>query len=59
MCRRIIVVFSLACLTFVQPIYGNKLRIAILDLKAGVGRSTSQIDGLEDMLTNELFTSEL
>lgn len=57
MYRRIIVIFVLACLIFIQPIYGNKLRIAILDLKAGVGRSTSQIDGLEDMLTNELFTS--
>lgn len=57
MYRRIIIVVLLACLALVQPIYGNKLRIAILDLKAGVGRSTSQIDGLEDMLTNELFKS--
>ncbi len=57
MYRRIITGFLLVCLMVVQPIYGNKLRIAILDLKAGVGRSNSQIDGLEDMLTNELFTS--
>lgn len=55
--HRIIVIFLLVCLSFVQPAYGNKLRIAILDLKAGVGRNSSQINGLEDMLTNELFKS--
>ena len=35
----------------------NKLRIAILDLNAGVNRSQSQIDGLADMLSVELFNS--
>lgn len=40
---------------FAQPT--NKLRIAILDLNAGVNRSQSQIDGLSDMLSVELFNS--
>ena len=35
----------------------NKLRIAILDLNAGVNRNQSQIDGLADMLSVELFNS--
>lgn len=34
-----------------------KLRIAILDLKAGVGRTQEQVDGLADMLAIELFNS--
>ena len=50
-------VIILVFLTILQPIYGNKLRIAILDIKAGVGENTSHVDGLEDMLTNELFNS--
>ena len=42
-------VIILVFLTILQPIYGNKLRIAILDIKAGVGENTSHVDGLEDM----------
>ncbi|MBR1923436.1 MAG: DUF1573 domain-containing protein [Paludibacteraceae bacterium] len=34
-----------------------KLRIAILDIKPGVGQTASQVDGLEDMLNTELFKS--
>jgi len=37
----------------------QKLEIAILDLKAGVGRTQSQVDGLSDMLTVELQKSGL
>lgn len=52
--------FNIVCITlllaFVQPI-DAKLRIAILDLKPGVGQSTSQVNGLEDMLTTELQKS--
>jgi hypothetical protein len=33
----------------------NKLKIAITDLKAGVGRTQQQVDGLSDMLTASLF----
>jgi len=33
----------------------GKLKIAITDLKAGVGRTRQQIDGLSDMLTASLF----
>jgi len=33
----------------------NRLKIAIVDLKAGVGRTQSQVDGLSDMLTASLF----
>jgi len=39
--------------TFVQA--QDKLKIAIVDLKAGVGRTQSQVDGLSDMLTASLF----
>lgn len=43
---------------FIQSSYSNpRLRIAILDLKAGVGRSQSQVDGLADMLGVELYNS--
>jgi len=35
----------------------NRLRIAILDLNAGVNRTQSQVDGLADMLSVELFNS--
>ena len=35
----------------------NKLKIAILDLKAGINRNQTQIDGLADMLSVELFNS--
>ena len=35
----------------------NRLRIAILDLDAGVNRSQSQVNGLADMLSVELFNS--
>ena len=35
----------------------NRLRIAILDLNAGVNRSQSQVNGLADMLSVELFNS--
>ena len=38
-------------------IQAQKLEIAILDLKAGVGRTQSQVDGLSDMLTVELQKS--
>lgn len=45
-------------LFFVQiSLCAAKLRIAILDIKPGVGQSVSQVDGLEDMLTTELFKS--
>ena len=33
----------------------GKLKIAITDLKAGVGRTQQQVDGLSDMLTASLF----
>ncbi len=35
----------------------NRLRIAILNLNAGVSRTQSQVDGLADMLSVELFNS--
>lgn len=35
----------------------NRLRIAILDLNAGVSRTQSQVNGLADMLSVELFNS--
>ena len=35
----------------------NQLKIAILDLKPGVGVTTSDADGLSDMLTLELYQS--
>jgi len=35
----------------------NRLRIAILDLNAGVNRTQSQVNGLADMLSVELFNS--
>ena len=35
----------------------KKLRIAILDLDAGVNRTQQQVDGLADMLSVELFNS--
>ena len=35
----------------------NRLRIAILDLNAGVNRSQQQVNGLADMLSVELFNS--
>lgn len=35
----------------------NRLRIAILDLNAGVNRTQSQVDGLADILSVELFNS--
>lgn len=35
----------------------NRLRIAILDLNAGVNRTQAQVDGLADMLSVELFNS--
>ena len=47
-----IVFVTIPCLT-----YSAKLRIAILDIRAGVGQEFSQIDGLEDMLNTELFKS--
>ncbi len=44
---------SLALLPDLQA--REKLKIAILDLEAAVGRSQEQVDGLSDMLTSELF----
>lgn len=37
--------------------YGQKIKVAIVDLRPGVNRTQSQIDGLEDMLIAELFNS--
>lgn len=56
MYKKIIVILFLFLCT--NNIYAQKkLNIAILDLKAGVGRTQSQIDGLADMLTVELYNS--
>ena len=58
MCRKILsLLFLLTFLGISQFIYSNKLRIAILDIRAGVGQSASNVTGLEDMLTNELYKS--
>lgn len=35
----------------------NRMKIAILDLKAGVGQSQQQVDGLADILSEALFNS--
>lgn len=54
--RKLIFVALLIVSANVLPTYA-KLRMAILDIKPGVGQSTAQVDGLEDMLTTELFKS--
>ena len=50
-------VLLLVYLFIVQSTFGAKLRIAILDIRPGVGQTVSQVDGLEDMLSTELFKS--
>ena len=52
-----IIIATFLCINHIS--YAQKLSIAILDLKAGVGRTQSQIDGLADMLTVELYNSGL
>ena len=37
--------------------YGQKIKVAIVDLRPGVNRTQTQINGLEDMLVAELFSS--
>lgn len=37
--------------------YGQKIKVAIVDLRPGVNRTQAQIDGIEDMLIAELFNS--
>lgn len=53
----IYLVLLLVYLFIVQSTFGAKLRIAILDIRPGVGQTVSQVDGLEDMLSTELFKS--
>ena len=35
----------------------QRLRVAIIDMRAGVNRTQSQVDGLIDMLSVELFNA--
>lgn len=55
--KKFFVIALFLTLPFIQYINGAKLRIAILDIRPGVGQTVSQVDGLEDMLTTELFKS--
>ena len=50
-------IFALLLATASPAQSSKKLRIAILDLDAGVNRAQSQVDGLADMLSVELFNS--
>ena len=37
--------------------YGQKIKVAIVDLRPGVNRTQTQVNGLEDMLISELFNT--
>ena len=52
---KILLVLLLTAMSSVA--YGQKIKVAIVDLRPGVNRTQSQIDGLEDMLIAELFNS--
>ena len=54
--RFLIITTIIWCFYTIQPL-NAKIRIAILDIRPGVGQTASQVDGLEDMLTTELFKS--
>ncbi len=49
----LVVVLAQPCIAQVE----HKLKIAIVELRAGVGRSSSQVDGLSAMLTSALFAT--
>lgn len=52
-----LILVALLLLAFCNVNAQNRLRIAILDLNAGVNRTQSQVNGLADMLSVELFNS--
>lgn len=55
--RHNITILIIAIFLIIVPPLNAKLRIAILDIRPGVGQTASQVDGLEDMLSTELFKS--
>jgi len=50
-----IIIFILLLLIVTSVHAQDKIKIAIVDLKAGVGRTQAQVNGLSDMLTASLF----
>lgn len=51
-------IFMLLFLTSMSGIaYGQKIKVAIVDLRPGVNRTQTQVNGLEDMLISELFNT--
>lgn len=55
--KKIKLIVLLAVALISSSLSAQRLRIAILDLRAGVGMTQSQVDGLSDMLSVELFNS--
>lgn len=54
--KRFLIFFLL--LLFINNLYAaNKLKIAVLDLDAGVGLNQNQVDGLSNILSSELYNT--
>lgn len=53
--KRVLILLSILVCTLC--LHAEKLKIAILDLKSGVGCTQDAVDGLSDMLSMELFNS--
>lgn len=54
--KTVILLFSIFCLSSILSA-NNQLKIAILELRSGVGMQQSRVEGLADMLTLELYQS--
>lgn len=52
---RIIMLLFLTAMSGIA--YGQKIKVAVVNLRPGVNRTQSQINGIEDMLIAELFNS--
>ena len=56
--KQTLIIMLLLAFTMAATAQNKKMKIAVLDFKAGVGVNASEVEGLSDMLINTMYESD-